>query len=143
LEDEDGSRDGDDNWLVTNENDIYDQVAEWKAWAQSLEEAKMKTTCVSGLGSTANANDTHSAGRVSTVLPAGGAEQVSVGVIEKMETTRKEGIISLRDVCENFVVPARPAVAAPEFGRAGETICKYLCTKSSDCQRGYQHKQES
>jgi hypothetical protein len=36
-----------------------------------------------------------------------------------METTRKEGIISLLDICENFVMPARPVVTAPEFGRAG------------------------
>ena len=40
-EDEDGCKDGDDNWHKAHGDDLHDQAAEWKAWEESIEEAKM------------------------------------------------------------------------------------------------------
>lgn len=34
--DEDGSRDGDDNWPIESQDDLHEQAPEWEAWAQGL-----------------------------------------------------------------------------------------------------------
>jgi hypothetical protein len=44
-EDEEGSRDGDDSWPVDSDNDLQDQVSEWEAWAQSIENLEHFKQC--------------------------------------------------------------------------------------------------
>ena len=98
-EDENGSRDGDDGWLLDDEDDLHDQAAEWEAWVQSLGMASTTANDVSGFG----------------VPPASTLPNISAGLVQKKKHSNTGGDQGILDEfnaggSESGLEPARGGV---------------------------------